>query len=217
MTSKKQASASSPDTVHAAIQATLEHYNRHAVQFRDGTWSHDVSQNMDALLRHITAEAPFQILDLGCGPGRDLVEFTHRGHDATGVDGSAEFVRMARAASGCEVWQQDFLNLTLPSEHFDGLFANASLFHVPSRHAPEVLRRLFSTLKPGGVLCSSNPCGDNHEGWSGDRYGVYYDYPQWSTLMRTAGFIELDHFYRPTDLPRDQQSWLVTVWRRPGD
>lgn len=215
MTSKKQESASSPDTVQAAVQATLDHYNRRAVQFRDGTWDHDVSQNMDALLRHISTRAPLQILDLGCGPGRDLIEFTRRGHVATGIDGSAEFVRMARTASGCAVWQQDFLNLTLPSEHFDGIFANASLFHVPSRYAPEVLLRLFSALKPGGVLCSSNPRGDNQEGWSGERYGVYYDYSQWCTLMLAAGFAELDHFYRPPGLPRDQQPWLVTVWQRP--
>lgn len=216
MTSEKQEITPSPDAVQAAVKTTLQHYNRHAAQFRDGTWDHDVSQNMDALLRHILANPPLRILDLGCGPGRDLVEFTRRGHIATGIDGSAEFVNMARAASGCEVWQQDFLDLTLPSGHFDGIFANASLFHVPSRHAPDVLRRLFTALKPDGVLCSSNPRGDNQEGWSGERYGVYYDYPQWCTLMQAAGFVELEHFFRPTGLPRDQQPWLVTVWRRPG-
>lgn len=214
MTFEKREPKPSSELVRAAVQATLAHYNQHAAQFREGTWDHDVSQNMDALLDHITAAAPFRILDLGCGPGRDLAEFTRRGHEATGIDGSAEFVNMARAATGCQVWHQDFLDLTLPAEYFDGIFANASLFHVPSRFAPEVLRRLFKALKPNGVLCSSNPRGDNQEGWSGDRYGVYYDYPQWCTLLSTAGFTQLDHFYRPTGLSRDQQPWLVTVWRK---
>ena len=201
-------------TVRHAVQATLDHYARHADRFRQGTWEHDVSQNMDALLSHITAQPPFEILDLGCGPGRDLIEFTRRGHQPTGIDGCAEFVAMARQASGCEVWHQDFLELELPFDHFDGVFANASLFHVPSRFAPDVLQRLFNALKPEGVLCSSNRRGDNQEGWSGDRYGTYYDYDRWSALMRTAGFIELDCFYRPAGLPRDQQPWLVTVWRK---
>lgn len=206
-----------PDAVRRAVHETVEHYRRHAVRFREGTWDHDVSQNMDALLRHITASPPFQILDLGCGPGRDLLEFTRRGHIATGIDACPEFVTMACEASGCDVWQQDFLDLSLPPAHFDGIFANASLFHVPSQFAPDVLRRLFKTLKPGGVLCSSNPRGNNQEGYNGDRYGTYYDYTRWSELMREAGFVELDCFYRPAGLPRSQQSWLVTVWRKPGD
>lgn len=213
--SDRKAEPTSNDGVRHAVQATLEHYARHADRFREGTWGHDVSQNMDALLRHIAVQPPFRILDLGCGPGRDLVEFSRRGHQPTGIDGCAEFVEMAQKVSGCEVWHQDFLELKLPSEYFDGVFANASLFHVPSRFAPDVLTRLFNALKPGGVLCSSNPRGDNQEGWSGDRYGTYYDYDRWSALMCTAGFIELECFYRPTGLPRDQQPWLVTVWRKP--
>src|SRR5690625_1804039 len=169
--------------VRSAVKATLDHYARHAERFREGTWEHDVSQNMDALLAHILTDAPHRILDLGCGPGRDLIEFTRRGHIAVGVDGCTEFVDMARKASGCEVWHQDFLELELPAHSFDGVFANASLFHVPSRFLPEVLNRLYVALVPGGVLCSSNPRGNNQEGWSGDRYGSYYDYARWGELM----------------------------------
>lgn len=208
---------SSPDSDQGISAATLQHYGQNAERFREGTWDHDVQQNIDALLRHITARPPLTILDLGCGPGRDLVALTQRGHKAVGLDGSAEFVRMAQRASGCEVWHQDFLDLSLPAGYFHGVFANASLFHVPSRAAPSVLARLFTSLRPGGVLCSSNPRGTNQEGWSGHRYGVYYDYQRWCELMGDAGFIELEHYYRPTHAPRDQQHWLVTVWRKPSE
>ena len=68
---------------------------------------------------------------------------------------------MARAHSGCEVWQQDFLKLELPEKYFDGVFANAALFHVPSQELPRVLLELHTTLKSGGVLFSSNPRGRN--------------------------------------------------------
>jgi len=193
---------------------TLEHYNERAADFRDGTQSHDVSQNVAALLDHIEARPPFTILDLGCGPGRDLRTFTGLGHVAIGLDGAARFVEMARAHSGCEVWQQDFLGLELPPARFDGVFANASLFHVPSRELPRVLGQLHATLKPGGVLFSSNPRGENQEGWNHGRYGAYHDLEGWRRMLTAASFSELDHYYRPAGLPRDQQPWLATVWRK---
>ena len=195
---------------------TLAHYNLTAQAFFAGTVDHDVSQNIDALLGAIEAPAPYTILDLGCGPGRDLKTFSALGHRAIGVDGSERFVEMARAYSGCEVWQQDFLHLDLPPATFDGVFANAVLFHVPSAALPQVLRRLFDALKPGGVLFSSNPRGHNEEGWNGPRYGSYYDWNSWERLVTAAGFGALHHYYRPPGLPRDQQPWLASVWRKPA-
>ena len=145
-----------------AVERTLTHYQNRADAFWEGTRDHDVSQNIEALLRHIRAEAPFAILDFGCGPGRDLADFTRRGHRVIGLEGAAALAQMAREHSGCEVWEQDFLKLDLPVGRFDGVFANASLFHVPVRELPRVLRQIHAVLKPAGVLFSSNPRGDNH-------------------------------------------------------
>jgi SAM-dependent methyltransferase len=194
---------------------TLAHYERNAEDFREGTRDHDVSQNVAALLRHIAGEPPFTILDFGCGPGRDLQTFRALGHTAIGLEGSARFAAMAREASGCTVWQQDFLALELPAARFDGVFANASLFHVPSRELPRVLRELHAALRAGGVLFSSNPRGQNEEGWSQGRYGAYHDLAAWRRHLTEAGFLELEHYYRPPGRPRDQQPWLASVWRRP--
>ena len=202
-------------TLREVSQTTLAHYDANAKSFWEGTLDHDVTQNIAALLRHIETAAPYKILDFGCGPGRDLAAFTQLGHEAIGLDGSSRFVEMARAHSGCTVWQQDFLALDLPSEHFDGIFANASLFHVPSEALPCVLAELRDALKPGGVLFSSNPRGQNQEGWSGQRYGAYHDLENWRRLLTAAGFVELEHYFRPEGLPREQQPWLATVWRRP--
>lgn len=193
---------------------TVGHYNQVAEDFRDGTRDHDVSQNIAALLRHIQAPTPWQILDFGCGPGRDLKTFSAMGHIAVGLDGSERFAQMARADSGCEVLQQNFLELDLPAARFDGIFANAVLFHVPRQELPKVLRQLHATLKPGGVLFSSNPRGQNQEGWKGERYGSYHDLESWRELLNEAGFVELEHYYRPTGLPMEQQPWLASVWRR---
>jgi SAM-dependent methyltransferase len=193
---------------------TLEHYNGRAEQFWAGTRDHDVKQNIAALLRHIEGEPPFAILDFGCGPGRDLKAFAELGHVAVGLEGAAHFAGMARAYSGCQVWQQDFLELDLPARHFDGIFANASLFHVPSQELPRVLLALHASLRPGGVLFSSNPRGHDEEGWNGGRYGAYHDLETWRRYLSAAGFVELDHYFRPAGLPREQQPWLASVWRR---
>ena len=193
---------------------TLAHYETNAAAFWEGTKDHDVTENYAALLGSIEGPEPWAILDFGCGPGRDLAYFRGRGHEAVGVEGCGAFCEMARAHSGCEVLQQDFLALSLPAGRFDGVFANASLFHVPSRELPRVLRELRAALKPGGVLFSSNPRGQNDEGWNGERYGCHWDLEGWRTFMTEAGFDEVRHYYRPRDKPRAQQPWLASVWRK---
>lgn len=204
----------SVDAEHRVSVATIAHYDRVAAAFWEGTRDHDVSQNYAALLDAIEGEPPYRILDLGCGPGRDLRHFRSLGHDAVGLDGSQAFVAMARSYSGCEVLHQDFLAMTLPEGRFDGVFANASLFHVPSRDLPSVLRKLAATLRPRGVLFSSNPRGNNEEGFSNERYGCFFDLETWRRYVGSAGFIEVQHYYRPAGLPRTRQPWLATVWRK---
>jgi SAM-dependent methyltransferase len=206
----------SRDDLEAIAARTLEHYGKRAQSFWEGTRDHDVTQNIDALLHAILAPPPFTILDLGCGPGRDLAAFTRLGHHAIGLEGVREFAAMAREYSGCEVWEQDFLNLDLPVARFDGIFANAALFHVPKQELPRVLRELHATLRSGGVLFSSNPRGNDEEGWSGGRFGVWHSLQGWRRYVEAAGFVEVDHYYRPPGLPREQQPWLATVSRKRG-
>ena len=204
-----------PEELERIAARTLAHYEQHAQAYQQGTRNHDVSQNISALLQSIETVPPFELLDFGCGPGRDLKTFKALGHRATGLDGAPQFAAMARAHSGCAVLEQSFLALDLPGGHFDGVFANAVLFHVPSQELPRVLKGLHSTLKLGGVLFTSNPHGDGQEGWNGDRYGAFHDWQTWRDCMSAAGFVALSHYYRPTGMPIEQQPWLASVWRKP--
>ena len=205
---------SSEDLQHIAAR-TVAHYEQHAQNYWAGTRDHDVSQNIAALLKHIRTPPPFDLLDVGCGPGRDLRTFKSLGHRAVGLEGAPSAAALARAHSGCEVLEQNFLNLELPAQRYDGVFANAVLCHVPSQVLPQVLLQLRTCLRPGGVMFSSNPRGNGQEGWNGDRYGAFHDWPTWRALMTAAGFDELDHFYRPSGLQIEQQPWLASVWRKP--
>lgn len=203
----------SSDLRHIA-ETTLAYYAQCAESYREGTREHDVSQNISALLAHIEGRSPFTILDFGCGPGRDLQAFTALGHIAVGLDGVERFAGMARTCSGCEVWQQNFLDLRLPDAHFDGVFANASLFHIPRQELPRILGELRATLKPGGVLFCSNPRGNNEEGWRSGRFGSFHDIESWRRIVTAAGFVELTHYYRPAGVPCERQPWLASVWRK---
>jgi len=205
--------ADEPLDLAKITHSTLADYTSRAERFREQTRDHDVSQNINALLSAIRGTPPFDILDLGCGPGRDLQSFAALGHRPVGLEACPEFAAMAEA-EGFEVWRQNFLDLDLPPERFDGLFANATLFHVPSRELPRVLRQFHAALRPGGVLFSSNPRGENEEGWFSGRYCAYHDLDQWRRFLTAAGFDEVEHYYRPAGLPREQQPWLATVWRK---
>jgi SAM-dependent methyltransferase len=158
------------------------------------------------------------LLDFGCGPGRDLRALRALGHRVTGLEGSAEFVRMARAYSGCDVLEQSFFALDLGERRFDGVFANASLFHVPRAVLPRVLRELHLSLEPSGALFCSNPRSFDvdHEGFNGERYGSYLTTESWLALLANAGFTLERHYSRPADKPPSEQPWLAVVARKPA-
>jgi SAM-dependent methyltransferase len=194
---------------------TLSHYDANALSFWQGTKDHDVTQNYQALLSQFPVGQTLDILDFGCGPGRDLSYFKSLGHRPIGLDGSHAFCTMARANTGCQVLHQHFLSLALPHHRFDGIFANASLFHVPGQELPRVLEQLHNALRPGGILFSSNPRG-NSEGWSGQRYGHFMEFEASRAYLEAAGFTVLEHYYRPKGAPRAGQPWLAIVSQKNG-
>jgi SAM-dependent methyltransferase len=197
---------------------TIAEYQATADSFRAGTWDHDVSQNRAALVA-VMPNNPGKILDLGCGPGRDLLAFQQQGHTVVGLDATPAFVTMATQTVGCEVWQQSFLRLDLPPATFDGIFANASLIHVPQVEMVRVLQDLWRSLVTQGAIVLSMCRGDG-EGYvprpTGYRYTAGWEYDTLAPCLEQAGFTILHHYYRPPGLPLEQQNWLVIVARK-GD
>ena len=196
---------------------TLSHYNDNAIQFYEGTKDHDVSQNYDAFLGPLLAGekagVKLDILDFGCGPGRDLQYFRSLGHRPVGLDGSEKLCGIAQKQTDCRVLCQSFLNLSLASNAYDGVFANASLFHVPKSQLTNVLNIMNQALRKEGILFMSNPRGDR-EGWSGRRYGNFMEFDVIKEYLNNAEFRILDHYYRPTNLPVKHRPWLAIVCQK---
>ena len=192
---------------------TIQHYEVNANAFWEGTKDHDVGQNYKALLSHLPPQANLEILDFGCGPGRDVRYFKSLGHNPTGLDGCMQFCKRVRETTGCPTLQQDFLALKLLPQSFHGVFANASLFHIPAQELVRVLKDLHGALKPGGVLFSSNPRGEG-EGWNGGRFGNYMELEEYTKILTEAGFQLIHHYYRPEGPPRSEQHWLAVVSRK---
>jgi SAM-dependent methyltransferase len=191
----------------------IAHYDESAESFRIGTQDHDVSQNIAALLDALPKGKTHDILDFGCGPGRDLCVFKELGHRPIGLDGSKEFCKMAEKQSGCRTLNQQFLKLNLKENSYDGIFANASLFFIPSQELPRVLKQLHVSLRNGGILFSSNPRG-NVEGWQGQTYGHYMEFEASKLFLNQSGFKILKHYYRPEGKPKEEQPWLAIVSKR---
>lgn len=192
---------------------TIAHYEEYADEFWSATKDHDVSQNTRAFLDALPQHTPLNILDLGCGPGRDLHHFKSLGHNPTGVDGSATFCEMAATYADCPVINDTFTAMNLPNSQFDGVFANASLFHVPRIELKSVLKKLHDCLRPNGILFTSNPRG-RQEGWYGKRYGHYLELETSLEFLEDAGFELVHHYYRPEGKPIEQQPWLAIICRR---
>eukprot|EP00656_Telonema_subtile_P042003 TRINITY_DN47389_c0_g1_i1.p1 TRINITY_DN47389_c0_g1~~TRINITY_DN47389_c0_g1_i1.p1 ORF type:complete len:220 (+),score=49.41 TRINITY_DN47389_c0_g1_i1:68-727(+) len=200
---------------------TLRDYDAVAAAFDAGNASHDVSQNLEAMLAPFPAGSCLDVLDLGCAGGRDLLELTRRGHRAVGVEGAAGFVQLARS-KGCTVREEDLQDLELEPCSLDAVFANAVLFHVPRESLQRLLGQIQGALRDGGVFFSSNAhgFGEDKEGWTHGRtqgtrsWVCWLSEESWVRECEQAGFELQNLYYRPPGRPREQQPFLATVWRK---
>lgn len=130
----------------------MEYYNQNAKTYAKTTLNTDVEEIRGRFLAYLGAHA--SVLDLGCGSGRDLMAFTDAGYLASGIDSAEEMCAIARRHSGCKVYNTTFDEFT-PCRQHDGIWAMASLVHLPDRDMPQTLEHIWSWLKKGGIFYAS--------------------------------------------------------------
>ena len=195
-------SSSDPRATNAAF------YDENAAEYDENTAHLDMSALYAPFLERVPAGG--RVLDAGCGPGRDARRFREMGFDVTAMDASAEMVRLAGERTGLRVRHQTFQDLD-DEATFDGVWACASLLHVPRAEMPGVLERLSRALRPAGALYVSFKHGAL-EGWRNGRWFTDWDEAGLARLLETRPELSAARVWVTEDLrPGRAERWLNAV------
>ena len=196
----------------ATMTKTLNYYNQCAEAYNETTLNIEFDSKREMLLKYLQPNA--HILDLGCGSGRDSKGFLQKGYKVTAVDGSKELCKIASKNIGQDVICQLFNELDAVNE-FDGVWACASLLHLPTNELKQTLKRVEKALKKDGYFYASFKYGD----FEGERDGRYFnDFTEvsFSTLLKEFPNLELHEVEVTTDVipGRENVSWLNVIMKK---
>ena len=175
---------------------SIGYYNRYAATYFESTVNVDLSENR-ARFEKVLPEGG-SILDLGCGSGRDSLAFLEDGYEVTPLDGSPEMCALAEIHTDLEVLNMTFEELDF-DEVFDGIWACASLLHVPEEDMPDILKKVGFALKPEGHLYISVKEGD-FEGERDNRYYVDYTKRRLMNLLEETGVFKVKEVWKTQGL-----------------
>ena len=190
------------------MNQTVSYYDKNAVEFCKNTIDADMSFCRDKFLKYLSAGA--SILDAGCGSGRDSIAFKQLGYHVTAMDASPEICKEAEKVLGQKVICKAFEEID-DENVYDGIWACASLLHVPKVGMGEVLYRFKRVLKDNGILYASFKYGEE-EKIVNERIFSYYDEQSLKKLMVENGFEVLELFVTQ-DVREDRrdEKWVNVV------
>lgn len=192
---------------------TIQYYDENADAFIAGTENADMQECRVRFLQYLKPGQ--KILDAGCGSGRDVIAFREAGYEAEAFDASAEICRIASEKTGIDVKQLRFEELDGTGE-YDGIWACASLLHVKPADLPDVLRRLYRLLKPGGILYASFKYGAGEREKKGRYFNDLTEEPLRKLLSETGFSIKELFVTQDVRAGRSQEKWLNAIAGRPA-
>lgn len=191
---------------------TIEYYDKHADEFVASTKGIDMREFYERFEKYLSPHA--HVLDLGCGSGRDSLHFFRRGYEVTALDPSAAMCKKTRELVNIPVHQIVAEDMTF-KEEFDGIWACASLLHVPSSDMADVLRVIVNALKCDGVLYCSWKYGDSEREEDG-RFFSDNTERKIKKIVRQIDRVEIVDIWVTEDL-RDSKNfpkWLNVIMRK---
>lgn len=191
---------------------TIEYYNQNSGKFIKNTVNLDVTSLYIPFLKELRPDS--LILDAGCGSGRDSLFFLQHGFQVIAFDAAEEMVKTAGRLTGLDVKQMRFEDLDY-SEEFAGIWACASLLHVPRTSIDSVIEKLIRALKPDGILYVSFKYGQKEEFRNGR---LFNDYSKNSFLSLVGKHSKLKtiSMWITADVrtDRDTEKWLNALLKK---
>lgn len=196
------------------MSTTVAYYNEQAPQFFAATVNVDMTPLYEPFVAHLPAGA--RVLDAGCGSGRDVCAFAARGYKVDAFDASAALAQMASDLSKLPVEVLTFDQYQRPPL-YDGIWACASLLHLPVAEIPQALARLWHSLKPRGVCYLSFKHGVGERQVEGRHFTDVNEEQvrRWvEHLPRVAG---VTVWVTPDQRPGRAEDWLNVLLVKDGD
>ena len=191
---------------------TLKYYDNNAQDFSSSTFSVDFQAVQEKFIKYLSPGA--KILDFGCGSGRDTKYFLSKGFDIEAVDGSSELCTLASKNTGIEVKQMLFQELSA-KEEYDGIWACASILHLPMEELKAVFHKLYTALKSEGILYASFKYG-NFEGSRNGRYFTDLNEERLEALLQEVRGFTLVEIWISGDarVGRENEKWLNCIMKK---
>ena len=187
---------------------STEYYDRNGVRFFSDSVSADLSGTQTRFLAHVPIRG--EILDAGCGSGRDSLAFKNAGYSVAAFDGSVRMVQLASEHVGIPVRHLLFENVDWVNQ-FDGVWACACLLHVPRTALDGVMARLVRTLKPGGAFFMSFKYGAN-ERFANERHFTDMNEELLASAVVRAGLGLADMWTQSDARPgRSHEMWISAI------
>ena len=193
------------------MDKTLAYYNTNAHRFTSDTLDVEFSDIQDSFLALLPPGS--LILDFGCGSGRDSRYFLQKGFQVEACDGSEEMVKAASQNTGIPVKKMLFSELD-ETDRYDGIFACASILHVPSKELPDIISRMKKAVKTGGILYISFKYG-TFEGMRNGRYFTDRTEESLQEILDEVGGLEIIRTGITGDARpgREDEKWLNVLLR----
>lgn len=191
---------------------TLMYYNNRAEQFYRGTVSVNFADTQNIFLSKLAVGS--SILDFGCGSGRDAKAFLDQGYQVEAVDGSLELCKLASQYAGIPVHHMFFQELSV-TDQYDGIWACASVLHLPLRELAEVMGKMRTALKDSGIIYVSFKYGT----FSGERDGRYFTdmtEEKFADFIHKIDGLQIEEQWISFDLRpgRGEERWLNLILRK---
>ena len=191
---------------------SIDYYNRYAVPYYEETVDVDMTEVIEPFMELLPENA--EVLDLGCGSGRDTIVLEERGFYVTPMDGSEEMCKLAEINTDQEVLQMTYDEMEF-DEVFDGIWACAALVHLTDDEMREIMKKLIQALKADGILYFSVHKGDRDGIYNG-RYFRDYTRKELSDLMEEFPELELINMWTTQDARsgKSDGQWLNVLAKK---